>query len=270
MVSKQRRLGYLFVGHGTRNVAGQQQFHTLFAQFAQRVAPELAELAFLELAQPDIATAIERLAGRGATHVTTVPVFLFSAGHALQDIPQAVAAAAGQHGLHLAGQSPPLELSAQVLELSALRFRQAICHAVSPATCLASCENALCPQIGLALIGRGSSSAEATEQMRQFARLRRKITPVAELVCGFVFAQLPSVEQSLQRMAASPCGIIVVQPHLLFEGELVEQLRRQVAEYGQRNPQQRWVITHTLGTDIALAHTLAGLAQEVADCGESR
>ncbi len=269
-MTEKKKLGYLFVGHGTRNTAGQKQFETVFAQFAQRVAPEMAELAFLELADPDIPTAIERLAISGATHLITVPVFLFSAGHALQDIPRAVAAAAGQHGLISAGQSPPLELSDRVLSLSALRFRQAVCQSSPAPTCFESCEHKYCPQIGLALIGRGSSSAEATEQMRQFACLRRKITPVAELVTGFVFSQVPSVEQCLQHMAASTCSLIVIQPHLLFEGELVEQLRQQVAEYAQQNPQQRWVVTQTLGTDIALADTLAGLSREVADCGESR
>ncbi len=265
-----RKLGFLVVGHGTRNIAGQQQFQQVFAQFAQRITPELAELAFLELAQPDIATAVERLAEAGATHLITVPVFLFSAGHALQDIPRAVARAAVQHDLRCAGQSAPLELSDPVVELSALRFRQAVCHSAAPATCLQSCEKRFCPQVALAMIGRGSSSAEATEQMRQFARLRSSITPVAEMLSGFVFAQMPNVEQSLQQLAASSCRIIVVQPHLLFEGELVEQLREQVAEYAQRNPHQRWLVTQTLGTDIALAETLAGLAQEVADCGESR
>lgn len=270
MVSEKKKLGYLFVGHGTRNVAGQKQFQTVFAQFAHHVAPELAELAYLELAEPDIPTAVERLAVGGATHLITVPVFLFSAGHALRDIPQAVSAAAREHGLTLAGQSPPLELSSRVLELSALRFRQAICNSALEPTCFERCEDKYCKQIGLALVGRGSSSEEATEQMRQFARLRRRITPVAELVTGFVFAQVPTVEQCLQHMAASTCSIIVIQPHLLFEGELVEQLRQQVAEYAQQNPQQRWVVTQTLGTDIALADTLAGLSREVADCGESR
>lgn len=270
MVTKKKKLAYLFVGHGTRSIAGQQQFQNVFAQFAHRVAPELAELAFLELAEPDIPTAVDRLARRGATHLITVPVFLFSAGHALRDIPQAVAAAACQHGLTSAGQSPPLELSSRVLELSALRFRQAVCNSASTPTCFECCEGKYCPRIGLALIGRGSSSDEATEQMRQFARLRREITPVAELVTGFVVAQIPTVEQCLQQLAASACSTVVIQPHLLFEGELIEQLRQQVAEYAERYPKQRWVVAQTLGTDIALADTLAGLSREVADCGESR
>jgi sirohydrochlorin cobaltochelatase len=259
----QPTIGYLLVGHGTRNVAGQKQFQRVFSQFAERMAPELAELAFLELAEPDIPTAIGQLAARGATHLVTVPVLLFSAGHALQDIPHEVAAAAQEHGLDCIGQSAPLELSPSVLELSAFRFRQATCQTAPTPSCFERCEGKLCPQIGLALIGRGSRSVDATEKMRQFARLRRQLTPVAELEVGFVFAQSLTVQECLQRMAASTCGTVVVQPHLLFEGELIEQLREQVADYAARYPSQRWVITGTLGTDFALANTLSALARNL-------
>ena len=268
-----KRIGYLLVGHGTRNVAGQQQFRTVFAQFAQRMAPELAELAFLELAEPKIATAIGQLAARGATHLVTVPVLLFSAGHAIHDIPAAVAQAAKEYGLNCVGQAPPFELSPQVLELSALRFRQAVCQTAPTPCCSERCEGRICPQVGLALIGRGSRSDQATERMRQFAQLRRQITPVAQLETGFVFAQSPTVEECLQHMADSDCSTVVIQPHLLFEGELVEQLREQVTGFAARYRQQRWVVTETIGTDFALADSLvdslATLAPQVVDCGES-
>ena len=53
-----KRIGYLLVGHGTRNIAGQQQFATVFSQFAERMAPDLASFAYLELAKPDISQAV--------------------------------------------------------------------------------------------------------------------------------------------------------------------------------------------------------------------
>ncbi len=269
-----KRIGYLLVGHGTRNTNGQQQFREMYAQFAALMAPELSELAFLELAQPDISIAIGRLAERGAAHLVTLPVLLFSAGHAQRDIPAEVAQAAHRNGLNILGQTQPFELSAQVLELSAIRFRQAVCHPAPIASCIERCEGRRCPQIGLALIGRGSRSQEATERMRQFAQLRRQITPVAQLETGFIFAQSPSVEECFQRLANSSCKTVVIQPHLLFEGELVEQLRKQVAAFSAKHPQQHWVVTQTLGTDFAgdhsLASSLARLARDVVDCGESR
>ncbi len=261
-------VAYLVVGHGTRQEAGQQQFRLVFAQFAQCVAPQRAELAFLELAQPDIPQAVARLAEQGATSIVTVPVLLFAAGHALQDIPRAVELAAEKHGIRCVGQSAPLELDRNVVELSALRFRQTVCHTADPSSCLQCCGKAVCPSTALVMVGRGSRSDSATAAMRQFSELRRQITPVAQLETAFIVGQNPTVEQALQRVAGGRCTTVVVQPHLLFEGLLMEQMRQQVAAYAERYPQQRWCITQALGIDFALAQTLVALATQVGNCAE--
>jgi sirohydrochlorin cobaltochelatase len=260
------RTAYLLIGHGTRNVVGQQQFLEVYRQFAGLMSPAVTGCAFLELAEPDIGQAIALLAEQGARRFVTVPVLLFSAGHALQDIPQAVATAAAEHSLEFMGQTAPLELSAPVVALSALRFRQAVCQKQGPAGCFEACSGQHCPQVALAMIGRGSRSEAAAEQMRQFSRLRWQQTPVAELFTAFVYAQSPNVPEVLQKLAASPCATIVVQPHLLFEGELVVQLREQVAAAAVQNPGKQWLVTPTLGTDFALAQTLAGQARGREKC----
>lgn len=261
---------YLLVGHGTRNASGQRQFQAVYQQFAELMAPRLTGFAYLELAEPGIEEAVARLAELGAGCIQTVPVLLFAAGHALQDIPQAVAAACQSHGLTPVGQTAPLELSPAILELSALRFRQAVCQTAQQpnclkVSCLNICEGTHCAKTALALIGRGSRSTVAADHMRQFSALRRQITPVSQLVTGFVYAQTPSVPEVLAALAGSHCGTVVVQPHLLFEGELIEQLRQQVAEATLASPTQRWVVTQTLGTDFALAETLSQLASEGLD-----
>lgn len=257
---------YLLVGHGTRNVAGQQQFLQVYQQFAELMAPARCGCAFLELADPGIEQAIVDLAGRGVQRLITVPLLLFAAGHALEDIPQAVAQAATALGLTVAGQTPPLELHPAVVELSALRFRQAVCQREAAPSCLATCERRHCGHIALAMIGRGSRSEAAAENMRCFAHLRRQLTPVTQLHTGFVFGQHPTVTEVLDALANSQCPIAVVQPHLLFEGELISQLREQVAGYARRYPSQKWLVTPTLGTDFALARTLAQLAEEPVMC----
>jgi sirohydrochlorin cobaltochelatase len=260
------RTAYLLIGHGTRNLAGQHQFLEVYRQFAELMLPALTGCAFLELAEPDIDQAIARLADQGARRIVTVPVLLFAAGHALQDIPQAVASAAAANSVEFVGQTAPLELSAPIVELSALRFRQGVCQKHHIACCLNTCSGQHCPQIALAMIGRGSRSEAAAEQMRQFSRLRWQQTPVAELFTAFVYAQSPTVPEVLQLLAGSPCATIVVQPHLLFEGELVVQLREQVAAAAAQNPEKQWLVTPTLGTDFALAETLAHLAREREKC----
>ncbi len=257
---------YLLVGHGTRNKVGQQQFLTVYQQFAQLTAPTATACAFLELAEPTIAQAVEQLAAQGVRRFVTVPLLLFAAGHALQDIPDAVTEAAGRYNMQAVGQTAPLELNPAIVELSALRFREATCQAGSVPACQERCEGKQCARTALAMIGRGSRSTVAAERMRQFSDLRRQITPVAELLTGFVTAQSPGVDEVLSMLARSNCQTIVVQPHLLFEGEIIEQLRRQVEAVKKESPTQRWVVAQALGTDFALAQTLVRLVQEPLRC----
>ncbi len=247
-------IGYLVVGHGTRSKAGQDQIRAVFDQMTRLDEPDSlanlpAQLAFLELAQPDIPTAIERLSRAGVKELVVVPVLLFSAGHARQDIPEAVEAAAAQFGMRIRRQCSSLCLDPAIVNLSGERFHQALeRHAGMGADV-----NLISRGVALALIGRGSSSDEATAAMLQFAELRVRATPVAWSSVGFIHAQRPTVDEALDGLAATGLPLLVVQPHLLFEGELIDELRREI-EYRQSfSDSQKWIITDTLGAGIDFA-----------------
>lgn len=283
-------VGFLLVGHGTRNQAGQKQFETVFQDFQSYLQPSACELAFLELATPDIPAAVRKLTQRGVRRIVTVPVLLFSAGHAQQDIPLAVQDAAQAAGASVITQTPPLETDPAILQLSARRFREAVCvlsNSVAdrnqqatkppngndpadrlagdstdlPLPCRDTCHGQFCSKLVLTMVGRGSRSGPATERMRRFTALRCELTPVAFSLTAFIHAQTPNVEAALDEMQLSNHEIKVVQPHLLFEGELVEQLRVQVAARQARDPSKRWIVTHVLGADHELAKTLAAMAK---------
>ncbi len=70
------------------------------------------------------------------------------------------------------------------------------------------------------------------EHMRRFTELRvaagKRVLHWYET--GFFAGGAPTVDQLLAEAQQSGCTQIVVQPHLLFEGELVLQLRRKVSE----------------------------------------
>ena len=92
---KLSRKGLLLVGHGTRDPAGLAEFREVAGKVAE-LAPEFrTEACFLELAEPDIGTAVGRLLEARIERLIVAPVLLFSAGHAKRDIPAAVEAAVG-------------------------------------------------------------------------------------------------------------------------------------------------------------------------------
>lgn len=89
--------GLIVFAHGARD----PRWAEPFARIADRIAalrPALAvRLAFLELMQPDLDTAIGELVSQGCTRITIVPAFLGQGGHVRRDLPALVAQAALAH-----------------------------------------------------------------------------------------------------------------------------------------------------------------------------
>jgi sirohydrochlorin ferrochelatase len=218
------REGILLVGHGTRDRAGIAEFHAAAALVNELTDGRPVAPCFLELATPSIAKGIEQLVASGATRIVVVPLLLFSAGHAKRDIPAAVAAAAAGHPGLTIQQTATLECNPQILALSARRFREAIAK-LPPIPAISTL---------VLLVGRGSLNPDATAEMRRFASLRIDQTPVGRMSVCFLAMQQPSLADALADAAASDFQRIVVQPHLLFTGELHEQVRcaveKQIAE----------------------------------------
>ncbi|MFO1065622.1 MAG: sirohydrochlorin chelatase [Pirellulales bacterium] len=230
--------GFLIVGHGTRDPAGQSQFLHIAEQAARRLAPAPVETAFLELAEPSIPAGIAALAARGVHRFVTVPVLLFRAGHADRDIPEAVQAAALEHGMQAVAQSDPLELQEPVLQLSAARFRQALAeHGL---------EDTPRSRIALAMIARGSSSESAAMKMAEFTCERHRYEPVKWCGIGYVAVRRPNVDDILDQLAAQDADVLVVQPHLLFHGEVWESIRTRMT-IRSADDQRPWLITQPLG-----------------------
>ena len=127
--SKPADRGLLLVGHGTRDAEGLAEFASLARLVMERLPEFVVEPCFLELAEPDISTAVDRLMDRGVWQLTVAPLLLFAAGHAKRDIPMAVTAAIKAHGgpndLQIV-QLPPLECHARIVELSTQRFNEAL------------------------------------------------------------------------------------------------------------------------------------------------
>jgi sirohydrochlorin cobaltochelatase len=231
--------GILVVGHGTRSPKGTEQFFALVSQLAQRMAPVPVEAALLELQQPDIAAGIERLARQGVRGVTVLPLLLFAAGHARRDIPHVVAAAMARcNGQDIdAVQASHLGCHPAIVELSARRFNEAVAGRL-PVPAGETC---------LLLVGRGSYDESATAAMQEFARLRQLALGDLHTEVAFLAMARPALTDILPRLAETSFRRIIVQPHLLFDGELVDSIDKQVGLAKHQRPHKDWIITPLLG-----------------------
>lgn len=245
--------GLLLIGHGTRDPAGQAEMAALAARAAAALAPIACEAGNLEFAAPTIAQAIARLVERGAETVTALPLLLFAAGHVKQDIPRELAQESARHGglpIRAAGY---LGCHPQVIELSALRYSEALARAAAEGTVVD-------PQRTLLLlVGRGSRDPEANAEMARFARLRYERTPVGWCEICFTAMCEPSLERGLEFAAATRFDQIVVQPHLLFRGELLDRVRDAV-ELRRRMGEKSWLLAEHLGDHELLARAAIQIA----------
>lgn len=247
----------LLVGHGTRSPDGQTQLLAL-AQAMQIRCPEIPmQPCFLELAEPSIEAGLKLLAGRRIKRLLIVPILLFTAAHAQEDIPNAVADFSHSLGIEIAGQSSPLNLHHQALELSQVRYSEALL--------LDSNITASVNQTALVMIGRGTSQLAAREAMRAFVRLRCERYPIAWSTVGFFAGDAITVTDALDQAALqTSSNTVVVQPHLLFEGDLSKQLRSLVTEYQLKFSRKKWLLAEPLGSDERLSETYLSLADDAA------
>jgi sirohydrochlorin cobaltochelatase len=238
MLSRNSKLGVLLVGHGTASAVGTQQFRVLARQLADRMSPAAVEPAFLEMQQPDIAKGLRQLADRGAEQIVVAPLLLFAAGHAKQDIPAAAQSALTAltlprptvvHAAHL-GCHPA------IVQLSRRRLAEAL-----------SGQPPIAPDsTALVLVGRGSRDQSATAEMHELTRLAHDPATARDVFVGFLAMAQPLLADVLRDVASRGFQRIIVQPHLLFAGDLAESVEWTVAEVRLHHPKIEWLLAPLL------------------------
>jgi cobalt/nickel transport system ATP-binding protein len=232
----------LVVGHGTRDADGLAEFHAL-ARLVRDAAGALAvETGFIELAEPLIDEAVDRLVARATPHaVVSVPLVLLAAGHLKNDGPASLARARGRHPSIAFKMGRDLGIDPVVLAVAEDRIRAALPAGHNPET------------TGIVLAGRGSSDPDACGDLYKVARLLadgRGLGMVEPAFAGVAQPDLPAALERLRRLGAST---IVVAPFLLFTGVLVPRLYAAASAWASDHPNIDVRAAAHLGPDRRLA-----------------
>jgi sirohydrochlorin cobaltochelatase len=269
----------LFVGHGTRNATGQQQFVRLAEHLRTAVAPLPLDVAYIELQSPTIEEALLRMRGEGIRKIILSPALLFAAGHAKQDIPEAVARAVQIAPDLEVSYAEPLGCHEAMLELAALRFQNSLAPVLwgegrgegpglqmDPAfvwstlpSITTSAMVRTADPTALVLIGRGSSDPAAIAHCQEFAAKLAARLKIERHFTGFIAIAKPSLPEVLELAAASGAKQIVVQPHLLFSGEMLDTTAAAVFQVGKLHPHIVWRQSDSLGSDLLNPNTAAAV-----------
>lgn len=84
------KTGIAIFAHGSAIESANEAVREVVRQFAALGAFDLVEASFLELGQPGLAGAVEKLVERGAARVVVVPYFLMPGKHLQRDLPRIV------------------------------------------------------------------------------------------------------------------------------------------------------------------------------------
>ena len=101
--------GIILFAHGSRVEAANAAVRAAARELARAGSFEHVEPAFLELGQPDLAGAADRLAKRGIHRIVVVPYFLTLGTHMERDLPVLVANIAKLHNNLDISVTPPLD-----------------------------------------------------------------------------------------------------------------------------------------------------------------
>ncbi|MDQ4067964.1 MAG: sirohydrochlorin chelatase [Actinomycetota bacterium] len=212
------RPALLLVGHGSRSPAGVAEYWEL-ARVVTDAAPELdVGCGFIELAAPDLDTAVDRLVERGAASVVAVPLVLLGAGHMKDDGPAALHRGRHRHPSVPFAYARHLGLHPLVLAVAEDRIRAAVA-AGDPA------------ETAVVVVGRGSSDPDANADLYKAARLLWDSRGLLMVEPAFVSLAPPGVPAALERCRLLGATRIVVVPYFLFTGVLVDRIEAQVAAW---------------------------------------
>lgn len=252
------REGVLIVGHGTRHEAGLAELHELAREVGKLMPAAVVNSCFLELAPPTIAEGLEAMVSQGVRRVIAAPIMLLSAQHVQVDIPEELAAAAANFPEIEVGIAGHLGCHEKMVELSNLRYAEAFAnHDAQPKRTL------------LVMVGRGSHDAGALQELEQFTRLCVAERNVSQAQIGYLAMAKPPLDEVLEDAGTQSFDRVVVQPHLLFEGVLLDRLRTRVAEIRERYPQTEWVLAERLGPHRLVAETIADRVEHARAASDS-
>jgi sirohydrochlorin ferrochelatase len=217
------RPSLLIVGHGSRSAAGVAEYWDL-ARVVSEEDPQLdVGCGFIELAEPDLDTAVDRLVERGAASVVAVPLVLLGAGHMKDDGPAALHRGRHRHPAVRFAYGRHLGIHPLVLSVAEERIKAAVGDG-DPA------------ETAVVLVSRGSSDPDANADLYKVARLLWDSRGLAMVEPAFVSLAEPSVPAALERCRLLGAHRIVVVPYFLFTGILVDRIVDQVAEWAAGHP----------------------------------
>ena len=251
----------LVIGHGSRSAQGVAEYWSLLDILRGQDPSLVIGGGFIELAPPDLDTAIDGLVGMGRRSIVAVPLVLLGAGHLKDDGPEALARARSRHPSVEFRYGRALDIHPLLLDVAGARINEALAGGDGHPS-------------AVVLVGRGSSDPDANADLHKVARLLQDMGGIDMVEPSFVSLAAPGVAAALDRCRRLGATGVAVVPYFLFTGILVDRIGHQARAWEAEHPGVGVRVGRHLGPAAGVARlileryreALAGEARMNCDC----
>ncbi len=241
-------------GHGSRDEEAVREFLNFAKKLKKKLLQYELDWGFLEFATPVIKRGLDSLREKGIREIMSVPVMLFAAGHAKNDIPSVLNAYQAQYPELSISYGRELGIDLKLIRAAGERVKDGIERAdgdISPEETL------------LMVVGRGASDPDANSNVSKVTRMLWEGLGLGWAETAYSGVTFPLIKPGLQHASKLGYKRIVVFPYFLFTGILVKRIYQYTDMVAAEHPEIQFVKASYLNDHPLVLDTFSERVEEI-------
>ena len=250
----EERYGVMVCGHGSRDEEAVREFLNFAKKLKKQLLQYEIDWGFLEFATPVIKSGLDSLREKGIREIMSIPVMLFAAGHAKNDIPSVLNAYQAQYPELSISYGRELGIDLKLIRAAGERVKEAIEQAdgnISPEETL------------LMVVGRGSSDPDANSNVSKVTRMLWEGLGLGWAETAYSGVTFPLIKPGLEHACRLGYKRIVVFPYFLFTGILVKRIYQYTDLVAAEHPEIQFVKASYLNDHPLVLDTFSERVEEI-------
>ena len=250
----EERYGVMVCGHGSRDEEAVREFLNFAKKLKKQLLQYELDWGFLEFATPVIRTGLDSIREKGIRQIMSVPVMLFAAGHAKNDIPSVLNAYQAQYPELSISYGRELGIDLKLIRAAGERVKEAIEQADG---------NILPEETLLMVVGRGSSDPDANSNVSKVTRMLWEGLGLGWAETAYSGVTFPLIKPGLEHACRLGYKRIVVFPYFLFTGILVKRIYQYTDLVAAEHPEIQFVKASYLNDHPLVLDTFSERVEEI-------
>ena len=248
------KYGVMVCGHGSRDEDAVGEFVNFAKKLKKKLLQYELDWGFLEFANPVIKSGLDSLREKGIREIMSVPVMLFAAGHAKNDIPSVLNAYQAQYPELSISYGRELGIDLKLIRAAGERVKDAIEQAdgdISPEETL------------LMVVGRGASDPDANSNVSKVTRMLWEGLGLGWAETAYSGVTFPLIKPGLEHASKLGYKRIIVFPYFLFTGILVKRIYQYTDMVAAEHPEIQFVKASYLNDHPLVLDTFSERVEEI-------